>query len=76
MPNRPKERTECEACWSGDTTFGRLEAALRRRTPATASLGTEIDERLPISDARASRNDLTTWTMCGRTHIRPKGLRS
>lgn len=34
-----------------------------KKTALYRELGTEVDEKLSIQDARASRNDLTTWVM-------------
>ncbi len=55
--NEPPTPLECR----GTEPFWSL--VFDKKTALYREIGTEIDERIPIFDARASRNDLTTWVM-------------
>lgn len=55
--NEPPMPLECR----GTEPFWTL--VFDKKTALYREIGTEIDERLPISDGRASRNNLTVWAM-------------
>lgn len=55
--NEPPMPLECR----GTEPFWTL--VFDKKTALYREIGTEIDERLPITDGRASRNNLTVWAM-------------
>ncbi|GGE36834.1 hypothetical protein GCM10007276_12860 [Agaricicola taiwanensis] len=55
--NEPPMPLECR----GTEPFWSL--VFDKKTALYREIGTDIDERLPITDARASRNNLTAWAM-------------